>query len=154
MDSNNKITETKLCPNCRKPISPKDEFCSGCGAKIGEPESQVLRVDYQALALLLGPLAVHNFYAGFLRRAFCQLGMTLVGGILWQIGNNALGVFLIFISGFWAIIEIFFQRVDAKGLTMRKCGCLAQLGMFFLVLIGLQLYGHLLLLFLGPSEIR
>lgn len=133
--------EIVFCPHCGNVVRDGDKFCSGCGARAGTPESQVLRVAYQSLALFTGSLGLHNFYAGFFGRAICQLALTVAGVSLWQFCGNVCAPALGGISGIWAFLEIFMQRTDAKGLPMRKCGCFAQLGILLFVFVVVAVFG-------------
>lgn len=154
MESDDKTIEIEFCPHCGQMIRDGDKFCAGCGAKAGEPESQVLRIAYQSLALFTGTLGLHNFYAGFFGRAFCQLGMTLAGGILWQVRGDVISFPILgTISGIWAFLEIFMQRKDSKGLPMQKCGCFAQLGIFLLVAIIVGVFGGFALSYSGLGTV-
>ena len=66
-------------------------------------KSQKKRIVYQLLALFLGCLGVHNFYAGYVGKGVAQLIMSLTG-------------LLTGIVALWALIEIFAVKKDAKGL--------------------------------------
>ena len=65
------------------------------------------RVLYVILALLLGGLGLHNFYAGHIARAAFQLALSVAGvfcaGIPW----------LVVIP--WVLIEVFMERHDSAG---------------------------------------
>jgi TM2 domain-containing membrane protein YozV len=61
---------------------------------------------YIILAILLGALGIHNFYAGHYARGAGQFCLTLFLG--W--------VFIGFIlAGIWAILEAIFEKYDANG---------------------------------------
>ena len=66
------------------------------------------RVAYVLLALFLGGLGIHNFYAGYTNRAIIQLIITIItcgiGGI---------------ITGIWAIIEAVTVTKDAQGVNFK-----------------------------------
>lgn len=64
------------------------------------------RVAYIILALFLGSLGVHNFYAGYTKKGIIQLCVTLV----------SCG-FLGFASAIWAIIEAVTVTQDASGVA-------------------------------------
>lgn len=72
---------------------------------VGPPKSRVLFI---VLALFLGGLGVHNFYAGHHGRGAAQLVITLVTGI----GG------LYFLVGIWALVECFVVNTDARGQRM------------------------------------
>lgn len=62
------------------------------------------RVAYILLALFLGGLGIHNFYAGYVGRGVAQLLISLlsIGLLAW-------------VSGIWALVECFVIKQDAKG---------------------------------------
>ncbi len=62
------------------------------------------RLAYILLALFLGTLGIHNFYAGYTGKGVAQLLITLL----------SLGI-LSLISWIWAIIDICVVSKDAKG---------------------------------------
>lgn len=62
------------------------------------------RVSYVILALLLGALGIHNFYAGYTGKGIAQLCITLL----------SLG-FLGFVSAIWALVEAITVTQDATG---------------------------------------
>lgn len=74
---------------------------------LGEQQSRLV---YIILALLLGLLGVHNFYAGFGGRGAVQLLITIFLGWL-GIG--------ILINAVWILIEIIAQDVSANGVKMK-----------------------------------
>lgn len=67
------------------------------------------RLVFVLLALFLGGLGIHNFYAGYGGRGVTQLMIMLFTGWL-GIG--------ILINGIWALIEIVAVDTDADGLRM------------------------------------
>lgn len=66
------------------------------------------RVVYILLALFLGGLGIHNFYAGYTTKGVIQLLITLLLG--WLV-IPAIGVWI------WCIIEIITVKQDAKGVA-------------------------------------
>lgn len=64
------------------------------------------RVVYILLALFLGGLGIHNFYAGYTTKGVIQLLISLL----------SLG-FLSLIVWIWCIIEIITVKQDAKGVA-------------------------------------
>ena len=66
------------------------------------------RVVYILLALFLGGLGIHNFYAGYTTKGVIQLLVTLLLG--WLV-IPAIGVWI------WCIIEIITVKKDAKGVA-------------------------------------
>lgn len=70
------------------------------------PTSPKSRVSYVILALLLGALGIHNFYAGYRGKAIAQLCITLIS-------FGCLG----FISAIWALVEAITVTQDASGVA-------------------------------------
>ena len=64
------------------------------------------RIVYILLALFLGTLGVHNFYAGYTGKAITQLLITLLLGWL---------VLPLAAVGIWAIVEMCTVTKDASG---------------------------------------
>lgn len=62
------------------------------------------RLAYILLAIFLGYLGIHNFYAGYKGKAIAQLLITVL----------SLGM-LSFVSWIWAIVEICTVNKDAQG---------------------------------------
>ena len=66
------------------------------------------RVAYVLLAVFLGGIGIHNFYAGFTNRAIIQLLVSILScGILW------------FFMWIWAIIEACTVTQDANGVRFK-----------------------------------
>ena len=66
------------------------------------------RVAYVLLAVFLGGIGIHNFYAGFTKRAIIQLLVSILScGILW------------FFMWIWAIIEACTVTQDANGVRFK-----------------------------------
>lgn len=63
------------------------------------------RVAYVLLAIFLGELGVHNFYAGYVGRGVAQLLITIL----------SLGL-LFWVSWIWAIVELCVVSDDGKGI--------------------------------------
>ena len=134
------------CIKCNAELKEGAKFCDSCGAT-QQPEAapqqpgavppqvpagaQKSRTVYQILALLLGHLGIHNFYAGYVVRGIIQLLLCWTG-----------------ISAIWALIEVFVVSKDAKGVPMRPSKLLLVLIVFVLVLGGaffaFRFYGVLL----------
>lgn len=62
------------------------------------------RLAYILLAIFLGSLGVHNFYAGYTKKGVIQLLITVI----------SFG-FLSLISWIWAIVDIITVNQDANG---------------------------------------
>jgi TM2 domain-containing membrane protein YozV len=116
------------CPDCGKDVSRRAASCPHCGAPIsGQPVSappvhqtvhQVMaipqrypksRLAYVVLALLVGGLGIHNFYAGYVGRGLVQLAVLLTMG--WLI----VPVVVLWVV---AIIEACTVDADAYGVPM------------------------------------
>ena len=69
------------------------------------------RMTYILLAIFLGLLGMHNFYAGYIARGIGQFLMTLFLGWL---------VIPLIVEGVWIIIEICVVDTDADGIRMRE----------------------------------
>ena len=67
------------------------------------------RLAYILLAIFLGGLGIHNFYAGYTKKAVIQLLLTLLLG--WT-GIAALVVLI------WIILDIIQVTADANGVPM------------------------------------
>lgn len=64
------------------------------------------RVAYVLLAIFLGELGVHNFYAGYVGRGMTQLLITLLSFGL-----------LFWVSWIWAVVELCTVSEDGRGIT-------------------------------------
>ena len=74
-----------------------------------EASARKNRVAYVLLGLFLGGLGVHNFYAGYPRRAAAQLATTFFS---WMLFSNGYGTLIVWI---WAIVEICVISKDSDG---------------------------------------
>ncbi len=81
---------------------PRPLFTSSMNNDI--PALPKSRLAYILLALFLGTLGIHNFYAGYTGRGIAQLLLTLL-----SLGFLSLFVFI------WVIVEICTVDKDAKG---------------------------------------
>ncbi len=91
---------------------------------------------YALLGLLFGGLGIHNFYAGYWKRAFSQLILSFLG--VFTSGIINFGVYI------WILVEIFRVRKDAKGVPMKPMsgGCLVAIILFILLpIIGILSIG-------------
>jgi len=73
-----------------------------------DPEAKN-RMTFIILGVLLGPIGAHNFYAGYLGKAFTQLLITVV----------TLG-FASPMTWVWAVIEVWTVDRDKKGIKFRS----------------------------------
>lgn len=103
------------CSECLAKISDRAETCPKCGSPTDSRsagKSDRSRAVYIGLALFLGWIGIHNFYAG---RGFEGLIQILVLAICaFTAGPGAL-----FVTAVWAIINICTVSTDGKGLKMR-----------------------------------
>ena len=111
----------KQCPYCAEMVRIEAVKCKHCGSDLrvrrgGQVDKQAVRkVDlisdssrfiYIILALFLGLLGIHNFYAGHTSAGLWQLLGTLL------LGWTLIVPLIILI---WVIIEIFSQDMDGQG---------------------------------------
>lgn len=73
------------------------------------------RLAYILLALFLGGLGVHNFYAGFVGRGIAQILTNFVLALI-SVITFGFGAFLYFGLFIWIIIEICMVTKDSKGI--------------------------------------
>ena len=73
------------------------------------------RLAYILLALFLGGLGVHNFYAGFVGRGIAQILTNFVLALI-SVITFGFGTFLYFGLFIWIIIEICMVTKDSKGI--------------------------------------
>lgn len=64
------------------------------------------RLIYILLALFLGGFGIHNFYAGYTKKAIIQLLCTFPGALL---------VVPVLILGIWILVDIVTVTKDAEG---------------------------------------
>ncbi len=116
------------CNFCSNEIPAGSVNCPACGAPVPtaqgqyqqvpptyqplHPNYQILnpaksRVAYILLAIFVGGLGVHNFYAGYTGKGVAQLLISIIS-------CGALS----FISWIWAIIEVCTVTTDADGIPM------------------------------------
>jgi TM2 domain-containing membrane protein YozV len=120
------------CPECKTQVSDRAVSCPSCGCPIGgsvqsnsiqevhivaPPKS---RGTHQVLALFLGQLGVHNFYAGYTTRGAIKL-MLLSLFLMLDISTRFYSAFFIIalvINAIWALVELFSVTEDATGKAM------------------------------------
>ncbi len=80
-------------------------------------KDQLSRADYILLALFLGGLGVHNYYAGYRGKAEIQAVGTMLGLLV---------VFFIFraiafsiVVAVWVVLDIFCVKEDARGIPFK-----------------------------------
>ena len=113
----NPKTGSKHCPNCGVAVELGQIVCVKCGGALASGQDVVMsdqvlepkdKTRYLLLAIFLGGLGIHNFYAGYTNRAVLQLLISLVGGIF-TCGLAPIGVWI------WAIVEGVNVDKDAFG---------------------------------------
>ncbi|MCK5848757.1 MAG: TM2 domain-containing protein [Caldisericia bacterium] len=107
-----KKTDRKYCQSCGGEINKEDVFCPYCGAKQNNSQVRYMnrpkeRLIYILLAIFIGTLGIHNFYAGYNKTGLTQLLITVLLG--WVFG---LGVLITFI---WVIVDIISVTQDSDG---------------------------------------
>ena len=105
------------CPRCNNPIPPGATLCPFCGTPVYQQPGfaqqnfgvapgyqQKSRLVYIILAIFLGGLGIHNFYAGHTTNGVIQLvlGIFFCGTVSW----------------IWAIIDIITVTTDSNGVPM------------------------------------
>ncbi len=109
MTENVKGPDEMYCPSCGAIIKKEAEICPKCGVRLKKNETDSnpnakQKVVYILLAIFLGYLGIHNFYAGYNGRGISQLLISLL----------SIGI-LIPVVWIWAIIEIITVNFDASG---------------------------------------
>ena len=124
------------CVNCGAGLEPGNPRCPKCGsaveglvspmpqpaqppqyAQVDKPVFQTgnapslgssakSRMAYILLGVFLGPLGIHNFYAGYNGKGVAQLLITLLLGWLF---------FPLMVVWIWAVIEVCTVKQDAHG---------------------------------------
>ena len=118
------------CIYCNNEIPAGAVNCPTCGAVVQQQAQQAQqaqqmpadakpksRILYQVLALFLGQLGIHNFYAGRTTIACIQLAITIIGNIIAICvldASGGVGPVII-----WALIEIFAVKKDGRGIPMK-----------------------------------
>ena len=110
------------CPDCNREVSTEAVACPGCGrpmrplglaGNMGSQQSAPIVVKaarsrgvFIILAILLGLLGIHNFYAGYHGRGAAQLLITILLGWIY------IGLLINFV---WILVELFTVTRDASG---------------------------------------
>ena len=116
-----------FCSNCGKQLPVGSVMCMACKTRVHVPAIAAVaaeivpivvapprakprsRVVYALLAILLGFIGVHNFYAGRVVRGLIQLAISVAGSAL---------VFPLALVWLWAIIEIGAVSTDGSNVPM------------------------------------
>ncbi len=78
------LAATAFCPNCGNPTTPLSVICPKCGSSLeaktdtGEVSTKS-RLVLVLLALFLGQLGIHRFYAGKIGTGIVMLVLTITG---------------------------------------------------------------------------
>ncbi len=72
------------------------------------------RLGYIILGVCFGTLGIHNFYAGYVGKGVLQLALCIYG-VAGAGAGTKFGLPLLAILFFWAIMEVFTIKTDAKG---------------------------------------
>ena len=77
------------------------------------------RVAYVLLAIFLGELGIHNFFAGYTSRAVIQLILCLIGIPFAALMTCGVGLLLYIPLKVWVIIEAITVTKDAQGVDFK-----------------------------------
>lgn len=106
-------TGNKHCPNCGVEVGVGQVVCIKCGVSLNTHDvadsNAKDKTTYLVLAIFLGSLGIHNFYAGYTAKGVIQLCITLC----------SCGVLAI-VSSIWGIIEGVTVENDASGKPFRR----------------------------------
>lgn len=109
---NEKENEFMFCRKCGQQILEEAVICVHCGVSTGKSMSTGVnpgaktRLTYILLGIFLGGFGIHNFYAGYTRKAVAQLLISIFTG--WLI-VPLIGIFI------WVIVEICTVTHDSQG---------------------------------------
>lgn len=70
----------QFCPCCGSQVMPSVRICQNCGVDVvdyGYGTSNKSKVAAGVLGIFLGCYGVHNFYLGYMKKGFIQLGCLL-----------------------------------------------------------------------------
>lgn len=107
-----------FCQRCGKELPELAIACAYCATRVGnyQPLQPVVMIEphsrlvYILLAVCLGPLGIHNFYAGRLKFALIELALSLLGSPT---------VFTPVLVWIFAIGESIAVKTDGKGIPMK-----------------------------------
>lgn len=110
------------CPECAREVSDQAASCPGCGvciaAQQAHPEQVAVvrlpksRMAYILLAIFLGFLGLHNFYAGFTGRGLFQLLAVPISALAFGVSGAILAFVVVSV---WILAELFVQSEDSDG---------------------------------------
>lgn len=105
----------QFCMHCGAPMNAGADICPVCGGRqtrFAKPKSRLV---YILLAVFIGTLGLHNFYAGYTKRGIIQLVVSLIGAFTVLI---LIGAVILTGVVFWAWAEAIFVKKDAYGEPM------------------------------------
>ena len=99
---------TAFCPNCGNPTTPLSVICPKCGAGLGTKTdianvSQKSRLVLFLLALFLGQLGIHRYYAGKTGSGVAMLVLTIAGYATMIL---VIGFFALSVVWVWNLIDV------------------------------------------------
>lgn len=106
------------CQTCGNQMPANASVCTKCGVTVQQnsPEEAKSRTVYVLLAIFIGDLGIHNFYAGRTGQAVGQLLLT-VFGIFTAI--FIIGFVFIFAAWVWAIVDACVVKKDGNGVPFK-----------------------------------
>ena len=112
------------CTYCNNEIPAGTAICPHCGSPASAPYISTSvavpafksRLLYQVLALLLGGLGIHDFYA---ERIGSGVAHAMLCVIIMFIPNMTIKEILYAVILLWVLGDIFFVRRDGKGKRMK-----------------------------------
>ena len=109
-----------FCKNCGAEVADTAVICVKCGSATGvaipttagAQSGAKSRAIYVLLAIFLGQLGIHNFYAGYSGRGAVQLVCAILSILLAVVVIGFLGLFVLWV---WAVIEALTVTKDSSG---------------------------------------
>jgi TM2 domain-containing membrane protein YozV len=97
-----------FCKECGNEVAENAAVCTNCGVAAVSNLNAKNRLAYILLGIFLGGFGVHNFYAGYNRKAIIQLLITAF--LSWLV----IPAFVVMV---WVIIDICTVDQDAAGVA-------------------------------------
>lgn len=115
---------SSTCIYCAGPLEGRRVAPANASARTGSPfvpsQSSRSRGVFIALAIFLGGMGSHNFYAGYVGRAIGQVVLSLAVGFTSTIGAEGLSLLIAVGLWVWLIADMVFVDTDAQGASMRR----------------------------------
>lgn len=76
----------QFCPYCGTQAAPEQKVCRNCGVdmeRYGALTGGKSKVAAGLLGIFLGCYGIHNFYLGYKKKGFIQLGIVVLAFFLW-----------------------------------------------------------------------